>query len=77
MRKLTATITLALSALALPLAGCPEEKGPMEKTGEKVDEAADEAKDSVEEAADEAKEAAEEAGDSVEEAADEVEDSVD
>ena len=36
---------------ALALGGC-EEKGPMEKAGEKMDEAAEDAADAVEDAAD-------------------------
>lgn len=50
---------LKYSILALALAstgtltGCPDKKGPAEKAGEKLDNAAEEAGDKVEEAADE------------------------
>lgn len=75
MQKINAILgTVAVSlGLALGLAGCPEEQGPMEKTGEAMDEAAEEveevfdddplenAGEKVDEAAEEAKEGAEEA----------------
>ena len=45
-----------IAALSLGLAGC-EKEGPMERAGEKLDEAAEEVKDAAEEAADEIKDA--------------------
>jgi hypothetical protein len=52
----TNLIFLALGAfLAFGSIGC-EDKGPMEKAGEKMDEAAEDAADTVEEAVDKAKE---------------------
>ena len=55
---------LAVALFALLLLGCPEKKGPMEKTGEKIDNAVENAGDKVEEAA-------EDAGDAIEDAVDE------
>ena len=45
------------SALAAGMVGC-EEKGPMEKAGEKVDDAADKVGDAVKDAGEEIKDAA-------------------
>jgi predicted small lipoprotein YifL len=39
-------VVLALSSIALATSACPE-KGPMEKAGEKVDDAIDETKDAI------------------------------
>jgi hypothetical protein len=39
-------LVFALSVIALATSACPE-KGPVEKAGEKVDDAVDEAKDAV------------------------------
>jgi hypothetical protein len=39
-------VVLALSSVALATSACPE-KGPMEKAGEKVDDAIDETKDAI------------------------------
>ena len=39
-------VVLALSAIALATSACPE-KGPLEKAGEKVDDAIDKTKDAV------------------------------
>lgn len=65
------TVTLLLIALlSLPLVGCAEEKGPMEKAGEKIDDAVEEAKDGVEDVG-------EEIGDAVEDIGEEVEDATD
>lgn len=55
--------------LTWTLSGC-EEKGPMEKAGEKADEAMEQAREKIEEGGDKLKEAMEEAGDKVEEATD-------
>lgn len=52
-KKIAAALVVAC---ALPLAGCPEEKGPMEKAGEKIDEAAEDVSDTVDEAVDDAQE---------------------
>ena len=59
MRKHTFMLTFLLACLAAPLTGCPEEKGPMEKAGESIDEAVDETGDALEEAGDEVEEAVE------------------
>ncbi len=40
-------ILVALSSVALATSACPERKGPMEKAGEKVDDAVDKVKDAV------------------------------
>ena len=65
------TVALLLIALlSLPLVGCAEEKGPMEKAGEKLDDAVEEAKDGVEDVG-------EEVGDAVDEVGEEVEDATD
>ena len=55
---------LAVALLALLLWGCPEKKGPMEKAGEKIDNAVENTGDKIEEAADDA-------GDAIEDAVDE------
>ena len=49
-------ICVALAACATLLAGC-EQEGPMEKLGEKVDNAVEKAGDAVEEAGDKVKDA--------------------
>lgn len=60
IRKARSTlIVAALFSAALALAGCGEEEGPAEETGENIDEAAEEVQ-----------EEAEEAGDAVEDATD-------
>ncbi len=48
--------TAFVLACALPLAGCPDRDGPMEKAGEKIDEAAEDVSDSVDEAVDDLQE---------------------
>lgn len=58
MMKCTRLLTLIL-ALAAGSIACPQEQGPFEKAGEKIDEAADEAEDSVEEAGDDIEDAVE------------------
>lgn len=50
LRCMAFVLLLALSGAGLY--GCPEEKGPLERAGEKVDEAANDAKRAVEDAAD-------------------------
>ena len=40
-------IVIALSSIALATSACPERKGPMERAGEKVDDAVDKVKDAV------------------------------
>ena len=45
MKKIASWAVIA--ALALLLWGCPEKKGPLEKAGEKLDEAADEVEDAL------------------------------
>lgn len=50
MKRFAACLAIAL--LGLVLLGCPEKKGPMEKMGEHLDDAAGELKDGVEDAAD-------------------------
>ena len=52
----TILIVLALSSVALATSACPD-KGPAEKTGEKIDDAIDETEDAVKDAADEVKDA--------------------
>ena len=53
MRKHTLLLTFVMACLVAPLTGCPEEKGPMEKAGEKVDKAVEKTGDAIEEAGDE------------------------
>lgn len=52
------------------LGGCPEQEGPAERTGEKIDEAVEDAGEKMEEAGEEAGEKMEEAGDKIEDSAD-------
>ena len=40
-------VVMALASVALATSACPEKKGPLEKAGEKADEAIDKAKDAV------------------------------
>jgi hypothetical protein len=61
MTRLVRALTVALFALLL--LGCPEKKGPLEKAGEKMDNAVENAGDKIEDAA-------EEAGDAIEDAVD-------
>lgn len=63
-------MTTGIFALAMALAGCSEEQGPAEETGEQIDEAAEDLQDEAGEAAEEAGDAVEETGDSVEDATD-------
>lgn len=52
-RKLRAvSLALFVTLVASTLYACPEKKGPMESTGEKVDETVNDAKRAVEDAAD-------------------------
>ena len=46
-----------IALFALILMGCPEKKGPLEKAGKKLDNAAGEVKDAVKDAADEVEDA--------------------
>jgi hypothetical protein len=66
----------ALVVLALALMGCPEKKGPLEKAGEKMDDAMDDVGDSLENAietvGDKVENATDEARDAVEDVADEI-----
>jgi len=48
---------LLIALFALILMGCPEKKGPLEKAGKKLDNAAGEVKDAVKDAADEVEDA--------------------
>lgn len=64
-----AIAAFALVLAAMPLSGC-EEKGPMEKAGAKIDDAASSAKDAVGDAVDKTGEAIEEAGDKIREKTD-------
>lgn len=66
MRKILIPGMLAL-LFAFWAAGC-EQEGPMEKTGENVDEAAETAGDKMDQAAEKMGEAAERAGDKMEDA---------
>jgi len=71
MKKILKRLLLVLAALAvLALAGCDDNKGPMQKAGEKVDNAAEKTGDAV-------KGAAEKTGDAVKGAADKTKDAVD
>ena len=47
-KKILSILLLALAAIALT--ACPEKEGPLEKAGEKMDEAIDEAGDKIDEA---------------------------
>ncbi len=51
MRSVRLAILLILP-LAFVLTGCPEKQGPMEKAGEKIDEAVNDAEREVEDALD-------------------------
>lgn len=64
--KLTQWMTALLLVCSIGLVACQEEKGTMEKMGEKMDEAGEEIK-----------ETAEDVGDDIEDAAEEVKDAVD
>lgn len=46
---------IATAGLALVLLGCPEEEGPFEEAGEKIDEATENVRDAAEEAGEELK----------------------
>jgi len=65
------TIAALIGAFSLGLAAC-EREGPAERMGERVDEAAESARDTGEEAARELEQAAEDVGQEAEEAADDV-----
>jgi len=51
MKKILLSLALA-AAFMMSLAGCVEEEGPLEKAGEAVDEAVEEAGDKIEDATD-------------------------
>ena len=55
-----AVFALSLVTLGFANIACPE-KGPVEKAGEKIDDAVDDTKDAAEDAADDVKDAAEDA----------------
>jgi hypothetical protein len=62
MKRFTIGSAAALALVfSLGLAGCEKEKGPAEKLGAKIDEAAGDAKEAAEEAAEEIEDAAEDA----------------
>lgn len=61
---------LALAAL-LGLSGC-EREGPAERVGQKVDDAVEEARDTLDDASDEVEDAAEQAQDTASDASDEI-----
>lgn len=64
MRRITIGSAAALALVAsLGLAGCEKEKGPVEKLGAKIDNAASEVKEEAKEAADEIEDAVEDAKD--------------
>ncbi len=60
------TLIACLLTAGLLLIGCVEEKGPMEKAGEKIDDAIEDTGDKLEDI-----------GDEIEDAADDVQDSID
>jgi len=62
-------VAAALIAATMSMSAC-KEKGPMEKAGAKIDDAASSAKDAVGDAVDKAGEAIEEAGDEIREKTD-------
>ena len=66
---------LAALSVTVALSGC-KEKGPMEKAGEKIDQAVEDTSDAAEDAMDDAKDAADDAGDEMEDAADDAADAV-
>lgn len=66
--KSSGLIVLTL-ALVLALSAC-EQKGPAEKAGEKIDNAAESLGDKIEDATDNASDQLEEAGDKIEDATD-------
>ncbi|MDX1383523.1 MAG: hypothetical protein R3190_07770 [Thermoanaerobaculia bacterium] len=55
------TAALGIGILAVVMSGCPEEKGPLEKAGAKLDDATEDAHDALEEAASDAGRAIEDA----------------
>ena len=64
MKRITIGGAAALALVfSLGLAGCEKEKGPAEKLGAKIDEAASEAKEAAEEAAEEIEDEIEDAKD--------------
>lgn len=69
IRNLSTIALLLVALIALPLVGC-EEKGPMEKAGESMDEAIDDARDAADEIGDDIEDAADEVGDEVDDATD-------
>lgn len=69
IRSKLIAVLVAVPACFFTLSGC-EEKGPMEKAGEKVDDAAEKTGDAIEDAAEKTGDAIEDAGDEIEEATD-------
>jgi len=72
LTKLWIILTLAfLFLFSIALSAC-EDKGPMEKAGEKVDETFEKAGDKMEDAGDAIKDTVEDAGDKMEDAGDDM-----
>lgn len=69
MKPSTLKTTLLISLLAsmVAITGC-EEKGPMEKAAQGVDNAVDESRDAIEDSADDMEDAADDAADAVKDA---------
>jgi hypothetical protein len=63
-----AVLPLLLTGVCFALAACGDDKGPMEKTGETIDEGARKTGEAVKEGAKKTGEAAENAGDAVKDA---------
>ncbi len=63
-------LILIIGLFVIGLSSCPDQEGPAERTGEKIDEAVEDAGKKMEEAGEEAGEAMEEAGDKIEDSAD-------
>lgn len=65
--NLKRTLLISLFAAFVALAGC-EEKGPMEKAGESIDNTVDDGKDAIDDAANDIEDAADDAADKVKDA---------
>ena len=71
LRKyLGALLMSSLLLLSIGLTGCDNNDGPMEETGDKLDEAYEKAKDTMDDAGDKMKDIIEDAGDKIEDATD-------
>jgi len=72
-KRMQNKLIMVIAVAFLALAAC-EKQGPMEKAGEKIDDAVENVKDKTEDVVDDAADKVEEAGDKIEKAADKVDD---